>query len=504
MTNKAIILAAGIGSRLRPITNSKPKCLVEVNGVPILGYMLKNLLQNNIDNITIVCGYKAELIKEFCYVNFPDKHFNFIYNKDYDTTNNLYSLFLAKEVFSEGSFLMNADIIFDESILSDMQGDYSCVAVDVGRYIEESMKVVVKNNTITGISKKIEETSYYGSSIDLYKFTELDAKKVIKKAEDIVTKGDLNEWTEIALNELFIAGEIDAKPLDIKKRKWFEIDNFEDLVEAELLFNSSISSISSISSLKQKKVFFVDYDGTLSIGGKFIKVAKNFLSSFPEDKTFYVLTNNSSKVEEDILYDMKVAGADVTNVKVLISTLPALTYLKENNIKKLYWVANEKVSNYIKEEGFIFDDTKPEAVLLCYDDTIDYQKIVKLTNFVRNDIPYYATHTDKVCPVEDGYVPDIGCYIDMIDAATEKRPIMTFGKPDANFVLPILKKLKLSPDDAVVIGDRLYTDIELGRNADILSVLVLSGETKRSDYEFSKIRADVVINDIDNLTEYIK
>ena len=121
--------------------------------------MVNNLLENGIDKITIVCGYKGELIKEYCHKIFPDRNFNFINNKDYSTSNNLYSLYLASEAFKEGSFLMNADIIFDSSVLALMQKtDDSCVAVDTSQYIEESMKVTVTEESISSISKKITET----------------------------------------------------------------------------------------------------------------------------------------------------------------------------------------------------------------------------------------------------------------------------------------------------------------------------------------------------------
>jgi len=498
MIKQAIILAAGVGSRLRPITNEKPKCLVEVNGVPLLEHMVNNLLENGIDKITIVCGYKGELIKEYCHKIFPDRNFNFINNKDYSTSNNLYSLYLASEAFKEGSFLMNADIIFDSSVLALMQKtDDSCVAVDTSQYIEESMKVTVTEESISSISKKITESDAYGCSIDLYKFTKSDAKIILNKTNEILDGGGINEWTEVALDTLFTSGQLETVPLDINKGRWFEIDTIEDLVEAEILFNKHLSKI------KDKKVFFADNDGTLSVGGTLFETAKSFLSDFPVDKLLYILTNNSSKTDDDIISFLEKQDVKTDKLRTLISTLPATLFLKKNKISKLFWVANESVGNWLLEQGFIFDDKNPEAVLLCYDNSISYDKIVKLTEFVRNDVAYYATHTDLVCPVEGGYLPDIGSFIQMIANATGKRPIKEFGKPNPDFVLPVLEDLGLMPDDAVVIGDRLYTDIELGKRANITTVLVLSGEMTRAKYEFESTKADIVVPDVGRLSAFV-
>ena len=108
---KAVILAAGIGSRLRPLTNDIPKCMVEVNGVKIIEKQIKNLLKNNIKNILVIIGYKQEKIRKYLQENF-----SFVYiieNEKYLETNNMYSMSLAKEFVNNESFIfMNADVFF--------------------------------------------------------------------------------------------------------------------------------------------------------------------------------------------------------------------------------------------------------------------------------------------------------------------------------------------------------------------------------------------------------
>jgi len=122
---------------------------------------------------------------------------------------------------------------------------------------------------------------------------------------------------------------------------------------------------------------------------------------------------------------------------------------------------------------------------------------------LRCGVPYYVTHGDFVCPTENGPIPDIGTFIKMIETTTGMLPNKMFGKPDKSFIDHILQKYGLTYKDTIVIGDRLYTDIELAKNSSITSILVLIGETKREDYEESEIRSDIVISNLFDLTKYI-
>jgi HAD superfamily hydrolase (TIGR01450 family) len=496
---KAIILAAGIGSRLRPLTEYKPKTLVEVDGKPILGHTIDALLKNDVRDIVIVCGYLAQTIRDYCERAYPGNAFTFIENTEYDSTNNLYSLYLARKHLTEDIIVMNGDLVFDASIIKKLKTEKtSSVAVDVGRYIEESMKIIVEGGTVRHISKKITPEDAYGCSIDIYKFIKSDAKALVAELERTIAGGNRMEWTEVGLDRLFASQKIKARPCPIDSARWFEIDNLEDLHYAETLFNPKRKE------LKNKKIFFVDNDGTLSLDHKLLPQAKEFIDALLHAKKIvYLCSNNSSYTPAEHGARIRKQGLPFKDEQVLISTQAAMAFLKQAGIRRVYWVANKAASAWLKKSGFIFDAKKPEALLLCYDTEITYAKLEELTHLVRAGVPYYATHIDKVCPTGRGPVPDIGLFIDMIEATTGHRPLKTFGKPDKNFILPILKSHKLSVKDAVIIGDRLYTDIALGTNSGALSVLTLSGETKRPDYESSSIRADVLVKDVGELIPLI-
>ena len=237
--SKALILAAGLGTRLAPITNDRPKSLVPVNGKPILIKQIENLKENGIEDITIVSGYRADKLAEA--VNAKFSGIKIVESVDYASTNNMYSAYLGiKAMFPDGNigafYMMNADVFFDGSVIEGLKeaGEGSFIVVDEGRYMEESMKVVVKDGRITDISKAISEADAHGCSIDVYKFGCEGANAFYKRCcEYIEEKKELKKWSEVALNDALEDTAFKVCPL---RGRWFEIDDHNDLAAAEALF----------------------------------------------------------------------------------------------------------------------------------------------------------------------------------------------------------------------------------------------------------------------------
>lgn len=237
--SKALILAAGLGTRLAPITNDKPKSLVPVNGKPILLKQIENLKANGIVDITIVSGYKADVLEKEVYEKYPE--IKIVESVDYATTNNMYSAYLGiKAMFPNEEirpfYMMNADVFYDESVITALKRASSpnAIVVDMGCYIEESMKVVEKGGRLVAISKQIVPEESLGCSIDVYKFG-VDGGKAFYDCcvNYIEKKHELKMWSEVALNDVFANVIFTACPL---KGRWLEIDNHEDLAAAEELF----------------------------------------------------------------------------------------------------------------------------------------------------------------------------------------------------------------------------------------------------------------------------
>lgn len=237
--NKALILAAGLGTRLAPITNDRPKSLVPINGKPILLKQIENLKQNGIVDITIVSGYRADSLEKAVHELYPE--IKIVESVDYATTNNMYSAYLGiQSMFPDGNirpfYMMNADVFYDALVITALEQDsrHNLIVVDMGRYIEESMKVVEKNGRIIAISKQIIPEDALGCSIDVYKFGADGGAAFYKRCcEYIEEKKELKKWSEVALNDALADVVFQACPLD---GRWLEIDNHEDLAAAEALF----------------------------------------------------------------------------------------------------------------------------------------------------------------------------------------------------------------------------------------------------------------------------
>ena len=239
MNHKALILAAGLGTRLAPLTNDRPKSLVPVNGKPILLKQIENLYENGIDDITIISGYKADYLENMVKILYPN--ITIVESVDYATTNNMYSAYLGiKHMYPDGKIkpflMMNADVFFDSSVIAALIKDTrdNLIVVDIGRYLDESMKVILREDRLVAISKQIAPEDALGCSIDVYKFgADGGAAFFDMCVEYIEKKKELKKWSEVALNDALKYAAFEACPLE---GRWFEIDNHEDLAAAEELF----------------------------------------------------------------------------------------------------------------------------------------------------------------------------------------------------------------------------------------------------------------------------
>lgn len=232
---KALILAAGIGSRLAPLTDNCPKSLVEVQGKPIIIKQIENLHENGITDITVISGYKANILDNAIHSLYPE--INIVNNLDYNTTNNMFSAYLGKDAMSGEEFLMmNADVFYDSSIITTLLhfNAPNAIVTDIGNYLEESMKVVQENGRIVRISKEITREEALGASIDVYKFSAEGGAVFFEKcAEYIENHHELKLWSEVALNDILSKVFFEACPLT---GRWLEIDDHADLAAARQLF----------------------------------------------------------------------------------------------------------------------------------------------------------------------------------------------------------------------------------------------------------------------------
>jgi Predicted sugar nucleotidyltransferases len=234
---KTVILAAGIGSRLKPLTDHNPKCLLKIGEKSILEMTIENILATNNSEIIIVTGYLEDKIREFLRERFPKLKITIIYNKFYASTNNIYSLWLAKDaVLGDDMMMMDSDIVFDKGIITKLlnSGYKNCLALkrhDV-HYEEIKVKTDVKGRVVE-ISKEVNLTEAEGESIGIEVFGRDALTELYNILErKVVTEKKVNQFYESAFQEL--AGN-DLYIVDTTEYFCMEIDNKEDLATAEEL-----------------------------------------------------------------------------------------------------------------------------------------------------------------------------------------------------------------------------------------------------------------------------
>ncbi len=241
---KCIILAAGVSFRLRPLTEDKPKCLLEAGGIIILKRTIENILNSGISNIAIVTGYQAEKIKEFTKSTFPNLKFRFIFNPNYAKTNNAYSLLLAKRFLENRDgkidtnlLLLDSDILFSSQLLpfflSNKEPNKIAVRV-TGNHNEEEIRVkIAENNRIISIGKEVPLNSTYGESIGIELFSLKSARILFSTLEKRIQMGaGRTEFYESTFQEMIDKGE-ELTAVDVSPFNAIEIDTLEDLKQAE-------------------------------------------------------------------------------------------------------------------------------------------------------------------------------------------------------------------------------------------------------------------------------
>lgn len=258
-------------------------------------------------------------------------------------------------------------------------------------------------------------------------------------------------------------------------------------------------------SLNDLSLFMLDMDGTIYLGDRLFDCTIPFLETLrKQGKRYLFLTNNSSKNRNAYVEKLARLGIEAEPDDVFTSGEATTLYLRETHPGASVCVIGMKtLEDEFREAGFRLENKHPDCLVLGFDQTLDYAKLTLLCDHVRAGIPYIATHPDYNCPVENGFIPDIGATIAYVQASTGRLPDKVVGKPHAGIAEAVMKKYGVQADELAMVGDRLYTDIALGGEAGITSILVYSGETTREDYAKSDIKADYVFDDLNGIREAI-
>ena len=184
---------------------------------------------------------------------------------------------------------------------------------------------------------------------------------------------------------------------------------------------------------------------------------------------------------------------------MLLSTHDLLTWLKNEGVKETYLVGTEGMREMLEDVGINTNSGSPQYVVLGYDTEITYEKLSTASVHLHKGVPMVSSHPDVVCPSPEGGLPDTGAYMDLFEATTGVRPVHICGKPNAGMILHKVEELGLRPEQCAMVGDRLYTDIEMADRAGVHGILVLSGEATTADLEKSSLRPSLVVDSVASL-----
>ena len=230
-----VILAAGMAKRLRPLTDKKPKCLLEVGGKTLLQRTLDAMISAGVKEFLVVTGYRENMIREFLTIRYPQSTINFIDNPDYEHNNNIFSLWLAMEkLHGNEVLLMDSDILCDpEAVRRVARKTVPALAMQQHELGEEEMKIVVDaEGRITEISKTCSPVDAIGESVGIEKMTAEYTEAIYQELRKmILDEGLIDIFYERAFERLIPQGHT-FEVVDTTDLFSYELDTPEDLEKA--------------------------------------------------------------------------------------------------------------------------------------------------------------------------------------------------------------------------------------------------------------------------------
>ena len=236
----ALLLAAGTGSRLRPLTNSIPKCLARVNEAPILEHLVECLHQHNFKRLVVVVGYLEQSIRDLLDKIAGSLTVEYIVSPQYETTNNIYSLWLAREIIQEPFVLIESDLIFTPLLLEEMLLPDRIAISHILPWMTGSTVTISARtpHCVTELhikpNQNIDETNY--KTVNIYSLSRQSWHHITRRLDFYISTGRVNAYYETVFAEMIADGSLDFECVFFDKALWYEIDTLHDLRESARIF----------------------------------------------------------------------------------------------------------------------------------------------------------------------------------------------------------------------------------------------------------------------------
>lgn len=238
------------------------------------------------------------------------------------------------------------------------------------------------------------------------------------------------------------------------------------------------NSTQNLERLKKIKMFVLDMDGTIYLDAIPLPGAIDFCEKIEKSHKLLYFTNNASRNPMDYVDRLTGIGFPATRQNIVTSGDVTIDFLNTfHKGEPVYLVGTPALEKSFTEGGITLSDDA-DIVVVSFDLTLTYAKLEHACTLIRNGAKFYSTHPDINCPTADGFIPDSGAICEAVKLSTGVEP-RYFGKPNAETADMLCRVSGLKKDEIAMVGDRLYTDIALGKKNGLLSILVMSGETTK-------------------------
>ncbi|MBP3709641.1 MAG: HAD-IIA family hydrolase [Treponema sp.] len=261
-------------------------------------------------------------------------------------------------------------------------------------------------------------------------------------------------------------------------------------------YNKNRNTVALVNSCRH---FVLDMDGTFYLGNHIFPFSLDFLKTLQDTgRDFIFFTNNSSKSGEAYIEKLAAMNCHITKNQIMTSGDVTIAYVHATYPgKRVYLLGTDALIKSFREAGIQLVQDEPDVVVIGFDTGLTYEKICKASDFVRNGAVYLATHPDINCPVENGFITDVGAFCAMISLSAGGKKVKALGKPNPETVDMVMQRNGWKKREEVAfVGDRLYTDIAVGVNNGARGLLVLTGEATIEDVRASDVKPDAVFRNL--------
>ena len=252
------------------------------------------------------------------------------------------------------------------------------------------------------------------------------------------------------------------------------------------------------------KALVIDLDGTVYRGTTLIQGADEAIATLCAAYDLYFLTNNSTRSRREVARRLSDLGIACTEQQLITSGYAAAKYIRDQYPKsRVYVIGEQGLVDELREQHLTICEEDCDCVLIGLDKAFSYTKLHNALHFLLQGAVFIATNTDPFLVTSTGIKPGAGAIVAAIETASGKHPMVT-GKPGSFMRALILTMVNVQPQEILIVGDNLATDIRMGIESGMKTALVLTGAATKNDSETSPIRPDIVVDSLAELPQALR